>query len=402
MTVTFVFWTLLGVAAYPYVGYPLVAGAIVGARGLLRRGGKRGGGANGNGADTAAALPRVTLLVAAYNEQDVVEAKMANTAALDYPADLLDVVWVTDGSDDATPALVARHPEVRLMHQSERRGKIHAVQRALATVGTPVVVFCDANTMLTPQAVRRMVETLADPGVGCVAGAKRVVGAQQGDLTAAGEGLYWRVEDRLRRLDSALYTNVGAPGELFAIRRELFQPVPDDTILDDFLITLRVARRGYRIAYQPKAVAVEYGSASVGEEMKRKVRIAAGCFQAMAREPWLFNAAARPALVFQFVSRKFMRWVTTPLLLPVLLPLNVVVYAQGVGGLPVAIVLAAQVSFYAAALLGRVFRGASWLPKVIFAPYYFVVSNLAQYRGLARYLAGGATVKWERSKRIVG
>jgi cellulose synthase/poly-beta-1,6-N-acetylglucosamine synthase-like glycosyltransferase len=189
-------------------------------------------------------LPTVTLLVAAYNEAEILRAKLKNSYALNYPADLLSLMFITDGSNDNSPELLANLPLVTVMHRPERRGKLAAVNRAMLKINTEIVVLSDANCMLNPQALKNIVKHFTDIRVGAVAGEKRVVSNTE---STKGEGFYWRYESILKRMDSELNTTVGAAGELFAFRRTLYSEVPNDTIIEDFALSMDIASRGHKV-----------------------------------------------------------------------------------------------------------------------------------------------------------
>jgi len=268
---------LLIVGIYPYLIYPILGLGIVIIKSIVKR-------LVGRKPNTLqSTIPSVTLLVAAYNEEDHILEKISNTFQLNYPKEKFKVIFITDGSSDKTPELVAQYPQFQLLHEPERKGKIHAIQRAMKHVESEIVVFCDANTRLNPDAIHFIVEAFNDPTVGCVAGRKVVISDTVDTAAPAGEGFYWKFESYLKWLDDRIYTTVGAVGELFALRRELYEPVPEDTILDDMCLSLSVVKKGYRIKYEPRALASEYGSVNVAEEMKRKIRIAAGGFQLACR-----------------------------------------------------------------------------------------------------------------------
>ncbi len=206
--------------------------------------------------------------------------------------------------------------------------------------------------MLNKEAVREIVKHFQNPSVGCVAGEKRVITLSKDGASAAGEGIYWKYESLLKKFDYRLHSAVGAAGELFAIRKELHQEVEKDTLLDDFVISLRIAQKGYKIAYEPNAYATESASASIAEEMKRKVRISAGGLQSIVRLQSLFNVFKYGVLSFQFISHRVLRWTITPLLLLLLVPLNVLLTLRS-NQLIYDYLLMAQLSFYTFALLGR-------------------------------------------------
>lgn len=352
------------------------------------------------GAQKDADLPLVTLVVAAYNEEDFIGEKIANTLALDYPEDKLDILFVTDGSTDATPEIVKRESRFRHFHSPERRGKIHAVNRIMKFVTSPIVVFCDANTHLNAEAIRKIVRHYQDPAVGGVAGEKKIHTGESENASGAGEGLYWKYESFLKRKDSEVFSVVGAAGELFSLRTELYEPPAENMIIEDFYLSLRVAARGYRFIYEPEATATENASVSVGEEWKRKVRICAGGFQAMGKLLYLLNPFRYGILSFQYFSHRVLRWTLAPLFLPLILISNIILAWNGNRFYVAA--LAMQVMFYALAFAGFVLRERKVSIRGFFVPFYFCVMNASVYVGFVRFLRGRQSVVWERAQRARG
>jgi len=345
-TLKVIFWILLFLVFYTYLGYGILLFFMVRLKRLFR--GKKLTDKNYE--------PEVTLFVAAYNEKDYVDAKVKNGLELDYPQDKIRQVWVTDGSDDGTPDLLRKYADkgVEVYHENARGGKIGAMNRGMQFVNTPIVIFSDGNTILGKESVRRIVDLFSDPKVGCVSGEKRIFSKEK-DTAAGTEGIYWKYESTLKKWDAELYSVVGAAGELFAIRTELFQEVEKDTLLDDFIISLRVAMKGYTIQYDPEAYAIETASANVKEELKRKVRIAAGGIQSIIRLSPLLNIFKYGLLSFQYISHRVLRWTLTPLSLPLLLIINTLI-ASFIGFTAFSnlfvLLFYAQVLFYILALFG--------------------------------------------------
>jgi cellulose synthase/poly-beta-1,6-N-acetylglucosamine synthase-like glycosyltransferase len=343
----------------------------------------------------AGTLPECTLVVAAYNEESYMEAKIANCLALNYPAGKLKLLFVTDGSSDKTPDIISKYPQVQLLHQPQRAGKIAAVHRAMAYVNTEIAVFTDANTFLNADAIINICRHYADKTVGCVAGEKRVQIDESADASAAGEGFYWKYESALKKWDSELYSVVGAAGELFSVRRSLYQDVPADTVLDDFMISMLIAAKGYRIVYEPDAYAIENASENVSEELKRKIRIAAGGIQSIFRLKQLFNPFKFPLLSFQYISHRVLRWTVTPFLLILIFLLNAFLPNTALyNGLFIA-----QIVFYLLAFLGFIMEKRHIRIKALFVPYYFCVMNYAVLAGIIRYFRKQQSAAWEKSKR---
>lgn len=347
---------------------------------------------------SAVPLPAVTLVVAAFNEEDFIGEKIENSLALDYPEGLFKLLIITDGSSDRTPAIAASYPGVTVMHQPERRGKVAAIERAMEKVDTPIVVFTDANTTLNKACILNIARHYQDERTGGVAGEKKVRSLKETQVAGAGEGLYWKYESYLKKLDAELYTVVGAAGELFSIRTHLYEKVPSDVLLDDFIISLRICQRGYRVAYEPAAYAVEAPSASMVEEQKRKIRISAGGFQSIVMLRPLLNIFRYPVLSFQYISHRVLRWAVCPFLLPLILLLNIyLVYTNGAW--PFQALLVVQVLFYGAALVGWYYSTRNRKVKLLYVPYYFLFLNISLYLGLFRYLRGKQSVLWDKAAR---
>ena len=379
-----VFWISVMLVGYAYLGYGALAALL--ARALSRPDPPLGGDAD--------ALPPVALVVAAYNEEDVILAKIANSLALEYPREKLEIVVVTDGSSDRTPELASGVAGVRVMHAPERRGKIHALNRVMPTLSAEIVVFSDANAMLNPEALRRIVRHFRDPQVAGVAGEKRIK-PQAGDVSA-GEGFYWRYESALKRWDSRISSVMGAAGELVALRREAYLPIENDTLLDDFVMSMRLVAKGLRVVYEPEAYATEEASASIAEEFKRKARIVAGGWQAVLRL-WPLLIPRRPVIWFQYVSHRVLRWVLVPALLPLILLINMILAWSGNG--IYGWLLQLQGLLYGAALLGWWLQERGIRTPVLYLPFYFAFLNAAALVGAYRFWTGAQSVTWEKARR---
>lgn len=384
-----IFWVSLFIIIYTYVGYGFVLFLIIK---LLRVFRKK------KVLDPNYDLPTVTMIVAAYNEAYCIEEKIRNTLELEYPIGKVHFIFITDGSTDATPTIIAQYPEIQLMHQPERSGKIVAVHRAMLEVDSEISVFTDANTLLNKKALVNICRHYQDPAVGAVAGEKRVLIDENADATA-GEGFYWRYESKLKSWDSELFSVVGAAGELFSIKTALYIPVEEDTLLDDFMISMLIAEKGYRIVYEPDAYATETASANTKEELKRKVRIAAGGIQSFLRLTALLNPFAHPVLGFQYLSHRILRWTITPFLMILSFMLNWVIVLNYDGDWKYQLILFGQSLFYGFALLGWVMQSRSIKVKIFFIPYYFCMMNYAVFAGIIRYMSASQSVLWEKAKR---
>ena len=383
------FWIALFLVFYTFFGYGILLYALVKIKRMLSPKPKK--------RYTFDELPSCTLIVAAFNEADYIEEKIQNTLALNYPEGKLKLIFVTDGSTDSTPEIVAKYTDIKLLHSPARLGKISAVHRSILEVETELIVFTDANTFLNADALVLMCRHYAEPKVGAVAGEKRVKIEEAADATA-GEGFYWKYESKLKAWDSELYSVVGAAGELFSIRKSQYEPVPSNSVLDDFMISMRIAEKGFVIVYEPTAFAQETSSANVGEELKRKIRIAAGGIQSVIWLKNLLNPFKFPVLSFQYISHRVLRWTITPFLMILALILNIAIVGKD-DGLIYVLLLVGQLAFYGSAYLGKVMEDKKVRVKLLFIPYYFCMMNYAVFAGILRYFRGNQSVIWEKAVR---
>jgi len=346
--------------------------------------------------------PNVCLFVTAFNEKDYVQQKVENSYSLDYPKEKIQYVWVTDGSDDGTPDLLKKYENLEIYHLDERLGKMHAMNRGVKFVKAPIIIFSDTNTTLGNQSIREIVAKFSNKKTGCVAGEKRIVEKEADAAAGAGEGLYWKFESWIKNMDAELNSAVGAVGELFAIRTELFEDVEPDTLLDDFIISLRIAQKGFHIAYTPNAYAEETASLNVKEELKRKIRIAAGGIQTIFRLKGLLNPFRYGLLSWQYFSHKVLRWTLAPISLFIVLIVNALIVTKQDSWADFqfySIFLYLQLVCYILATVGWYFENKKLRFKILFIPYYFVSINYASIYGIFRYFNGKQSVKWEKSKR---
>jgi cellulose synthase/poly-beta-1,6-N-acetylglucosamine synthase-like glycosyltransferase len=394
-TLEVIFWTALFVIFYSYLGYGILLYIIIKLRRMLGIAKPFSGNENYE--------PEVTLFVAAYNEKDYVDEKVKNSFSLNYPREKVKQVWVTDGSDDGTPDILRKYEGLEVYHENARGGKIGAMNRGMKFVKTPIVIFSDGNTTLGENSIQEIVNLFKDPKVGCVSGEKRIINKDADAAAGAGEGIYWKYESTLKKWDAELYSVVGAAGELFAIRTELWQEVEKDTLLDDFIISLRVAMSGHTIQYNPEAYAIETASANVKEELKRKIRISAGGIQSVVRLRSLLNVFKYGTLSFQYISHRVLRWTLTPLLLLSIIPINfLLAYNSGMNVQNIyTLLFFGQILFYVAALVGWFLENRKIKITILFIPYYFFIMNLSVFLGFRRYLTGSQSVNWARAKRGV-
>jgi len=390
MIIKLLFWFSFFIVFYTYIGYGILIWGINFLKGIFSKA--------VDGISQDKFEPEVALIIAAFNEEDYIADKIKNTLELDYPTGKLHVYFITDGSNDSTPAIVASHPQITLFHQPERRGKAAAMNRAIQLVNEPFVVFCDANTMLNLECIKEIIAPYAHPKVGAVAGEKKIFQSAAGKAASAGEGLYWKYESFLKKQDARLYSVVGAAGELFSVRRELYQPIETGVIIEDFVLSLRIAMKGYVVQYAPGAYAMEAASASIKEEQKRKVRICAGGFQAMVMLKGLFNIFRYGVLSFQYISHRVLRWSVTPVFLFLLFPLNLVLVFNR-AGIIYDLSLAGQLLFYILGFTGWYYANRNVSVKALYVPYYFLFMNISVFAGFKRFIGGKQTVLWDKAAR---
>jgi cellulose synthase/poly-beta-1,6-N-acetylglucosamine synthase-like glycosyltransferase len=387
------FWLCVLGFFYIYAGYPLVLALLARLR-LKPR-------------PYSPYFPTVTLLIAAYNEQEVIAAKLENSLSLDYPSDSLQILVAADGSDDHTADIVRSFAErgVDLNYEPARRGKMAAINRAMPLVRGEIIVFSDANNFYEPQTLRELVKPFAEARVGAAAGSKRVLA--EGSALGEADSLYWRYESFIKKQETRLGSCTGVSGEVFAIRRNLFTPPPAAVINDDFFLALSILRSGYRIVYVPEACSREPVAPDEQAEIVRRTRIIAGRYQilGMSLGKLPYN---KPLLVWQIVSHKFMRPLAPFFMLGAMLTsLASLIWVSSPGIFPLLslappyhwIILGLQVIFYFAAWLGKHLKVKGILGKLLYLPTFLFNSNYAALLGLVGYLTGRNSVVWQKAPR---
>jgi len=374
------FWISVLLIGYSQIGYTALIHAWAAGR---RRGDD----------DRDERVPKVSILVVAHNEAARIEGRIENLLALDYPRDRLEIVVGSDGSNDDTASRARGFAAagVRVLAFHRRRGKTSVLNDLVPRCRGEIVVLADARQRFEPDAVRALVRRFADRTVGAVGG-ELILADSAGSTVGRGLGLYWRFEKSIRLSESRVDSTVGATGAIYAIRRDLFDPIPDDTILDDVLIPMRIVRLGYRVVFEPAARAHDRPAAAAREEFVRKVRTIAGNFQMFARERWMLNPL-RNRLWLQTVSHKGLR-LLGPLLLTTALVSNVCLAGRPFYDWT----LLLQGVFYASALVGHLERAARRLP-VVAVPYTLCLLNWATVVAFLHVLTGRQSVTWERAGR---
>jgi cellulose synthase/poly-beta-1,6-N-acetylglucosamine synthase-like glycosyltransferase len=377
--VEWTYWGALALGLYPYAGYPLVAWLL----GRLRR---------RRVAWDETHAPRVTVVTAARNEAACIEATIRNKLAQDYPADRLDLIVISDESDDGTDAIVARiaagEPRVRLLRQSPRAGKTSALNLAVPQARGEIVVFADANSMYRPQALRRLVRNFADAKVGYVTG-QMVYATRAASSVSDGLGAYMRLENWLRAQETAIGSVVGVDGGIDAVRKRLFRAMSPDQ-LPDFVLPLDVVEQGARVVYEPEALLEEEALSSGEQEFRMRVRVALRALWALSDKRALLNPLRHGVFAFQLASHKLLRYLSfAPLALAFLAGLWL-----AAGGGIYAWLAAGQLAIVLLAWLGWQGRGLkhSRLQKL---SLYFVLVNLASAMAAKRFLRGEKVVLWQ-------
>jgi poly-beta-1,6-N-acetyl-D-glucosamine synthase len=363
---------------YVYFGYPIILGLLARMAGSQHRQTER--------------LPTVTIVTAAYQEAVVIGEKLANFEDIDYPADKLDCLIVSDECTDGTDEIVAdfASPRVRLLRQVPRAGKASALNLALKHVSSEIIVFTDANVMFHANAVRSLVRHFEDDQVGAVTGVVYLVDKKVG--YAESDGAYYKYERYLQLSESHYWSVVGVDGALYAARRELVKPPPPQAILDDFVISMEIAKQGKRIVYDAEATALEDAAPGLSDEFRRKTRVAIGAFQSL-RHGWGVPGLSLPRLAFCYFSHKVLRWLGPWALLGCFV--SCVALAQHDPlWLPLAV---AQAAFYLSALAGLCFPVLRPF-RIVSIPMYFVLMNTAFAVGAVRSFTGSSG-RWKPTAR---
>jgi cellulose synthase/poly-beta-1,6-N-acetylglucosamine synthase-like glycosyltransferase len=375
---TVVFWGALFLLGYIYLGYPLVARLRAVLRPKMRR--------------RAPIEPTVTVVVAVYNEGGRIADRIENLLSLDYPHDRLEIIVGSDGSTDDTVEKAGRYADVGVKVRAfrQRRGKPAVLNALVPAARGEIVVFADARQRFDPGALRALVANFADPSAGAVSGELNLSTGRTAAAAAHGTAFYWRYEKFIRSTEGRADSTIGATGAIYAIRRDLFEPIPEDTILDDVLIPLQIVRRGYRVLFEPDARAYDRAPSTAREEFVRKARTIAGTFQLFARAWWLLHPL-RNRLWFETISHKALR-LTIP-------ALHVALFAANVALLdvpPYTWLLAGQVVFFAAALAGCTQRDARRRLMICSVPYTICLLAAATVVGFVRFATQRQQVTWER------
>jgi glycosyltransferase involved in cell wall biosynthesis len=373
-----VFWAAMALLGYVYVGY----GLFIFLKGMFRP----------RPTIRRQVWPRASIVVIAHDEAPRIASRIENLLSLDYPRDRLEILVASDGSTDGTVELLRQfEPAIRVIESPTRRGKAALLNEVIAQTRGEIVALADARQRFAPDALRHLAASFADSSVGAVSGELVLLPSEHDAESPRGVGLYWTYEKRIRQWESRVHSTVGATGAIYGIRRRLFEPIPEDTILDDVLIPLRIVRRGYRVIFEPRARAFDVLSATARDELKRKVRTIGGTFQLLARERWIWNPLCN-RLWLQTLSHKALR-LTVPLLHLAGLIANALlldhwIYQVTMGG---------QALFYGSALVG-----CAWAPgrkkfRPLVVPYTIGLLGWATVVGFVRFVTGRQTATWDQA-----
>jgi len=391
--ITIVFWLSIATIIYIYLGYPVILTLLAFVRPPQK--------------SFPHSTPFITLLIAAYNEENVIAQKIDNSLSLNYPKNRLQIIVAADGSNDSTPDIVLSyaHLGVELVYKPNRRGKMAAINNALSFAKGNIVIFSDANNMYTNNVLRDLVAPFADPTVGAVSGAKSIV---KGDSALGeSEGLYWKYESFIKKQETRLGSSSSVVGEVWAIRASLIEPYPEKIINDDFYMAMRLMIKGYRIIYVPEARSFERISFSAKDEFLRRSRIVAGRYQALLLLHKLIPKTG-PILMWQIISHKFMRPLIPLAMLCALLSntASVIWSSDNSGSLLFNlsspfnwIILLFQMLFYGFAVIGNYFKFDHKWFQLLYLPSFLLNSNISAIVGLYLFLKNSQSTSWCRVER---
>ena len=377
------FWSSLFIVIYTFLGYGVIITLL--AKFKLK-----------SKIEKLTDLPEITFLVAAYNEEDIIEEKIQNCLQLEYPKSKVQFAFITDGSTDSTMDIIQKYSQFQIYHSIERKGKIAAVNRVMKLINTPFTVFSDANVMINQEGLKKLVQRFTSENIGAVSGEKMIMAKKCDGASSSGEGFYWKYESYLKKKDAQWNTLVGSAGEFFGIRTELYEEADQNTLIEDFIITMNLASKGYKVDYAPDALAIEAGSLNIKEETKRKVRISAGGIQAVLRLKHLLNPFKYGKLTFQYVSHRAIRWTLMPLALIAMFITNFFIVKDAAF---YQFTFLCQGIFYALAVVGFIIRDRKTKFKIVYIPYYFTYMHYCVIFGWIKFIRGKQTVTWDKSKR---
>jgi cellulose synthase/poly-beta-1,6-N-acetylglucosamine synthase-like glycosyltransferase len=386
--VSYVFWACLLLILYSYLLYPILLFVAYSSSQILRDWKYLISGADRRVRPVGKPeLPSVSLIVPAYNEESCLPEKIANVKQLEYPPEKLEVIFVSDGSSDRTPEILKglQDPNVQTILVLERSGKFNALNRGVSAARMEILIFSDASTLFAPDVVQRLVRHFSQPTVGAVCGSVRLVGNNESRQT---EGAYWKYESMLRMMEGRLGATLNASGAIYALRRQCYQTLEPGDIIDDFIVPLNARKMGYRVLYDPEAIATEFSADSVKGEFARRVRLAVGSFRALSR---IHGLPLTNFMGLALLSHKLLRWVLPFLMIGVFVGnaflLNQLLYR---------VIFLCQIVFYLWAGFGFIFRQKIQRARFALLGYFLVAIHVAFLVGFWRYLWGQDNSTWQR------
>ncbi|MBS1626653.1 MAG: glycosyltransferase [Bacteroidetes bacterium] len=377
----FIFWVLLALLFHSYIGYALVMYII----GLFRK--------QQTIIHTNINCNKVSIIIPAYNEVLVIEQKIKNLLLLNSNQLQIEIIFITDGSTDNSINIINNYPQIKLLHQPIRQGKAVAINRAVQNATHSIIIITDANTLINKDALLYMLPHFNNKNIGGVSGEKRIMAK---GAVGISESLYWQYESFMKKTESSIHSVIAGAGELFAFRKELYKPLQENLLIDDFMLSASILQQGYRIVYEEKAIATEPPSTSLLQEANRKVRIGAGAAQAM--KILGFFPYKNSALNFQYQTRRVIRWIIGPIALPALLIFNYFIFHQTQSSL-FYYFLYIQIVFYCMAALGFLLQLLRINLKLLTIPFYFVFMNMCMLAGIIKYSVVGQSVNWRKAQR---
>jgi cellulose synthase/poly-beta-1,6-N-acetylglucosamine synthase-like glycosyltransferase len=372
-----VFWSLTFLIFYTYAGYSvLIMFLSVFVRSKV---------------DRKEIEPRVSMLIAAYNEEAGIREKLENTLKLDYPKNKLEIMVVSDGSTDLTDSITREFGArgVKLFRVEGRVGKTEARNRAVREANGEIIVFSDATTRYEPAAVRMMIRNFNDPSVGAVSGRYEYT-SSKGSSVSFANILFWRYENFIKSRQSGIKTLTGMSGCINSFRKELYEPLPPD-IIEDLVEPLKILEKGYRVIFEPEALAHELTTETARQEFKMRIRVISQGMSGLLYAKALFNPFKYPFASFQLLSHKVLRWFVPFFLIGILLATCL----AAADNLFYKAALVLQAVFYASAFLGLLAQNSSRRSKLLSFPLYFCTLNLASMIAFFRVMTGKNIRKWE-------
>ena len=379
-----IFWFSIGIISYNYFIYPVI---II----LLSKVYK---GDPALSIEDLEELPTVSFIIAAYNEEKVIREKIVNALKLNYPKDKIEIIVASDGSDDRTEEIVKSFvsDDVVSVHDSARKGKSSALNRAVDQAKGEILILSDANNLFNSDACLELVKHFDNELTGGVTGLKNIIDDSSRE-SSEGDSLYWKYESRIKQAESDVKTITNADGEIFAIRKSLYEPIPEYIINDDAELTFSLRRQGYYIKYEMSAISSEKASINIEDDYFVKVRMVAGAYQTITHH-WKELIKPLDMFSFMFISHKLIRWLV-PHFMVIAFISNAILASDSVYFMLILL----QILFYLLASIGIAYKDKSKLPTLLYVPYYFCYMNAAAFHGFIKYLSNNQSTSWRKAKR---